>query len=707
MISYMFISFILLMFTFLAERSHTNYWKTYSLAKTAVIHGSGRGSIALIPGTLDIIVAKLHGWWLLRRWQKTWNVYEIPSPIVVQELGVSLACIHLITGVHSIEWEWPTIDVSTLATYGGNYKLVSELVNISLPGLTKHLPGWWLYGEPAWWSVNVLNNLVHLLANTQAVDVYTTIKSVSVIRDAAISVLEVEGAIETLQPVVSSLIDVVSANMMSQMLVGKVDHQVADLWLMLGGEKIGHEHSVLASIAKKHGWCLSRTEAIKNTYTWNGFPGNSHPFLSGYITAGDHSTCQNTCAPKPNATHWDACGLDCNHVHVDSLGDEALIGGSTLLDLTTLRIVPMRGQPYVAVSYVWFHRLISEGNVHMCLIDKLRDVVDTGSLPRLVWIDAYAIAKGHANKRLGLEQMADIYSRAEATLILDRGCYASGKAECLAQLAVSDWAGRAWTLAEAIVSRRLLVVAIDGAHELEIDGKGNWYTHLVSIEKRCNGWIDTARANRTPFFILRMLQQRSITEVSDYGTILAAICMMPHPGHEGDSLANVFSSMREVPKDLLFIAAQRDARKNKCWAPTGAAVTSFLGAKRLLGTEMLTVARTGHLVVNNLRQYEHWKISEGCQLQDDESAWLTRWARGEADTIQIGAWSGAYFGQDLDPKQPLLLLPHGGRAEWGAIGAVIQGQGKKMHYMGFFAGQPNKLLNFQQYILKDGLLGDI
>jgi hypothetical protein len=322
---------------------------------------------------------------------------------------------------------------------------------------------------------------------------------------------------------------------------------------------------------------------------------------------------------KYEPKHINGCQGDCGFIEVD----ENWLGNVYQANLVPLITVSVNdaGLPYLethesdfttrylAVSHVYADGL---GNPQGCGLpacqlkrlqarvnfldpQKTVDGSGLGNIP--FWMDTLCVPvkSGHI-KKAAIRNMADIYSRAKAVLVLNaeleyHSCYATGE-EVLMRITTSAWFRRLWTLQEGVLANMLYFQFNDGAVDIEsLKSPEEYHEERFSIVRRLRAqamkpymriraFREMSREQRIRA-IYPLIQWRATTHAEDEPYCLATLLLEDKQAMHKITATRDFHQRREefilgqglFPVKSLFFCETRVGTREP---PIGWALRSYL-----------------------------------------------------------------------------------------------------------------------------------
>ncbi|KAK1962844.1 hypothetical protein LY78DRAFT_660871, partial [Colletotrichum sublineola] len=288
----------------------------------------------------------------------------------------------------------------------------------------------------------------------------------------------------------------------------------------------------LINTMRREGWCPSSTTRLFRL-------GNREFAYLGYtygrvqIPDSDHSQCTDFCnhnliAESQYQPRHTREGCACQLLEVDRFRMESIIESGKIPVCRLLRIEQLDGEPpklaiqveaasehrpFIAVSHVWAHGWGNplQNGLPTCSVIDLQKTID-GSWHRLstqgivhprdeygcvhgFWMDTLCVPV-HPNSRYlrkrAIAQMSDIYGGAAGVMVLDQVLLKRPTGhtlpEMLIAIALSPWAGRLWTLQEAVLAKRVHVL-LESGNAVDIDMLVNEF--MMHLTGRTNNTLNT------------------------------------------------------------------------------------------------------------------------------------------------------------------------------------------------------------------------
>lgn len=308
------------------------------------------------------------------------------------------------------------------------------------------------------------------------------------------------------------------------------------------------------------GWCprlVSRLMRMGN----REFLYIGHTYGSVNPNNSDHSDCNALSCVRElvdessyQPQHRGQDGCSCPMLEVDRTKVESIIrdGGIPICRLlpinkedgTTELIIQVEpasvDRPYICISHVWAHGLGNPlfNGLPRCSIIDIQRTVD-GSWHQLnskgvqhprdshgcvhgFWMDTLCVpvhpsAKGLRKK--AISQMRDIYASSVCSLVLDQTLQLRQTFKTLSEgfvaVALSPWAGRLWTLQEALLAKRVIILMHNGsAFELD-DLVRQLLTTLTGEVRPLSAMLFLHGSNRSrATFLLTLGSTRPLHELS-------------------------------------------------------------------------------------------------------------------------------------------------------------------------------------------------
>ncbi|KAF4545445.1 Het domain protein [Lasiodiplodia theobromae] len=403
-------------------------------------------------------------------------------------------------------------------------------------------------------------------------------------------------------------------------------------WLHLGTQSVGFwpaptfkedvfppgwdgAHDVLSYEMAEAGWCRRRIKLSAALLDLGS------AYFASQLKGGDdgpgqdHGRCSaskceafNIVKGSYRSVHTESCHRECGFLAVDVEELESIIldGKVPLIDVDDEGggISLLRGDAttdYVAISHVWSDGLGNPQRNAMprCQVEEINRLVaetfaNEDSRRRVpFWMDTLCCPTipGKA-KKMALTQMRNIYHQAERVLVLDAGLRSverEGRSveELAYRVYLSTWASRLWTLQEGRLAQLLFVQFADGVFDFRnvVLGANSTVDMAYVVESVWKPWKTVQDGSHDTRMQLTTacaaLHTRSTSFKHDEALCLGSLVgadMGPIVEAEPDARMKAFwSTMTQVPRDLLFWTEPRLTHPGLRWAPK-----SFLQAHRKL-----------------------------------------------------------------------------------------------------------------------------
>ncbi|KAK9320581.1 hypothetical protein V1517DRAFT_205424 [Lipomyces orientalis] len=257
----------------------------------------------------------------------------------------------------------------------------------------------------------------------------------------------------------------------------------------------------------------------------------------------------------------------------------------------------MRGPrtAYFAISHVWADGLgsSSETGLPICRIIDLANTVTEvcgredgdyfkgSDLSPAFWIDSLCIPSEVALRKLSINRMADVYGKASAVIVLDKGIQQvitnDPLQEQLLAISSSGWSHRLWTLQEALLARKILLRTCDGAVDFEqltttaaLQGTMNKLFWMLSSGEF---FIAKQEAKPTLGLVSRQLSTRASSKPSDEILALLGTFGLDATGyHDLNAEDRMIKFLREhnsgkIHKNIVFFEGEKLKHHPFTWAP--------------------------------------------------------------------------------------------------------------------------------------------
>ncbi|KAF8855333.1 hypothetical protein BDZ45DRAFT_793608 [Acephala macrosclerotiorum] len=238
-------------------------------------------------------------------------------------------------------------------------------------------------------------------------------------------------------------------------------------------------------------------------------PGVSSVFYASSMkpshTGADHSACtfkeckQQELSPNPfhmakckksKCTRHDIPGGDAKLVEIIRSGKTPLVTWTNQgrlkcegYDLKTNKV------KFGALSHSWQEQIVDSGRdardkndrrMHECQIEELQRsfnrILKEGKAARVIpfWVDILCLPRQATVKDQGVNQIRDIYSKAEAVLVWDRKLLERQRTpekdaiEMNVLIRIGDWSRRLWTLQEAVLAPKMYIACRNDEVSIEV-----------------------------------------------------------------------------------------------------------------------------------------------------------------------------------------------------------------------------------------------
>ena len=280
-------------------------------------------------------------------------------------------------------------------------------------------------------------------------------------------------------------------------------------------------------------------------------------------------------------------------VNIDLVLDENSGGNNMFVPYTS-------GTKYIAFSHVWSQGLGStaEEGLPKCQLHRLREFIlqcsvesEEGSsqAPRLFWIDSLCVPQEHTLKNKAIAQMATIYRKSAATLVLDtslqavqrdRALFSSPSAQnkLLIQIVASAWNRRLWTYQEGTLASTVRFMLLDGP----VSGGAIINSIRSKKDRIANPITSRLQGQISPILwaiqraiglgsVARTMSERTTSHASDEIPAIASLLNIdvgPLLAFDDEKrMSRFLLAVRNVPSDVVFHGATKLKVENFRWAP--------------------------------------------------------------------------------------------------------------------------------------------
>ncbi|KAK9311857.1 hypothetical protein V1524DRAFT_411325 [Lipomyces starkeyi] len=253
------------------------------------------------------------------------------------------------------------------------------------------------------------------------------------------------------------------------------------------------------------------------------------------------------------------------------------------------------GTAYFAISHVWADGLgsSSETGLPICRMIDLantltevcgredEDYFKRTDMSPAFWIDSLCIPSDVALRKVSINRMADVYGKASAVIVLDKGIQQvitdDQPQEQLLAISSSGWSHRLWTLQEALLARKILLRTSNGT----IDFKQ--LTTRAALSRTINKlfwmlscgefFIAKQEGKPTLGLVSRQLSTRTSSKPSDEVLALLGTFGLDATGyHDLNPEGRMSKFLREhnsgkIHKNIVFFEGEKLKNQPFTWAP--------------------------------------------------------------------------------------------------------------------------------------------
>jgi hypothetical protein len=250
------------------------------------------------------------------------------------------------------------------------------------------------------------------------------------------------------------------------------------------------------------------------------------------------------------------------------------------------------GSEFIAFTHVWSHGLVghAETGLPSCQIKRLVTLVENynqehSSNIKHFWIDGLCVPKEPTTRSKAIDSMSSIYTRASATIILDRALETLNQKDFSLQeyyfyIGFSAWARRLWTLPEALRAQNLVLACEDGLFSMgELRESIDAQESRTCVEIFCFDRMSFLGPHPSVFefkSITRQLKTRKTSRPADETLAIApllgletqSLSILPDEDSDG-RMRQFLILLQSVPRGIVFCCGrQRLSQPGFRWAPS-------------------------------------------------------------------------------------------------------------------------------------------